>query len=133
MSDYTAAIWIGISVETSKNFDKGGPDTSLVTNDWLQEHIRLDILESIYPNLTHIMEGDTPSYFPLIRNSLGDPEHPEWGSCGADTVLSICPAIFLRIATPRIWPSVSTVRHTSAGSPAPGDGVRLTNSISRPA
>jgi hypothetical protein len=28
------------------------------------------------------MEGDTPSFFPLIQNGLGDPEHPEYGSWG---------------------------------------------------
>jgi hypothetical protein len=28
------------------------------------------------------MEGDTPAFFPLIQNGLGDPEHPEWGNWG---------------------------------------------------
>jgi hypothetical protein len=28
------------------------------------------------------MEGDTPSFFFLINNGLGNPEHPDWGSWG---------------------------------------------------
>ncbi|KAI1407153.1 DUF1593-domain-containing protein [Hypoxylon sp. FL1857] len=59
-----------------------GPDTSLVTNDWLERNIRIGQLGAHYPNFTYIMEGDTPSFLPLIRNGLGDAEHPEWGSWG---------------------------------------------------
>ncbi|KAI0008726.1 DUF1593-domain-containing protein [Xylariaceae sp. FL0662B] len=86
-SEYTQASWIGISGEVFRHFDKGGPDTSLVTNDWLQTHIRIGELGLHYPNYTFIMEGDTPSFFPLIPNGIGDPEHPEWGSWGGRFVL----------------------------------------------
>ena len=81
-SEYTVASWNGISGEAYRHFDKGGPDTSLVTNEWLQEHIRIGTLGQHYPDFDFIMEGDTPSFFPLIQNGLGDPEHPEWGSWG---------------------------------------------------
>ncbi|KAI1077397.1 DUF1593-domain-containing protein [Whalleya microplaca] len=86
-SEYTQASWNGISGEELRHFDKGGPDTSLVTNDWLQTHIRIGELGEHYPNYTYIMEGDTPSFFPLIPNGLGDPEHPEWGSWGGRFLL----------------------------------------------
>lgn len=81
-SEYTVASWNGISGEAFRHFDKGGPDTSLVTNEWLQEHVRIGTLGQHYPDFDFIMEGDTPSFFPLIQNGLGDPEHPEWGSWG---------------------------------------------------
>ncbi|KAK7986969.1 hypothetical protein PG988_001957 [Apiospora saccharicola] len=81
-SEYTQASWNGISGEAFRHFDQGGPDTSLVTNDWLERHVRVGDLGRHYPNFTFIMEGDTPSFFPLLNNGLGDPEHPEWGSWG---------------------------------------------------
>ncbi|KAK7983222.1 ribosomal protein L16- L13 family [Apiospora arundinis] len=86
-SEYTQASWNGISGEAYRHFDKGGPDTSLVTNDWLETHIRRPSgshsdLGAHYPKFEYIMEGDTPSFFPLLQNGLGDPEHPEWGSWG---------------------------------------------------
>ena len=81
-SNYHLSSWQGISGEVFRPFDKGGPDTSLVTNDWLQKHIRLGPLGAHYPNFSFIMEGDTPSFMPLIQNGLGHPDHPEWGSWG---------------------------------------------------
>lgn len=86
-SEYTQATWTGISGEAYRHFDKGGPDTSLVTNDWLQTHIRVGDLGAHYLNYSFIMEGDTPSFFPLIPNGLGDPEHPEWGNWGGRYLL----------------------------------------------
>jgi len=81
-NEYLQATWNGISGEEFRHFDQGGPDTSLVTNDWLQTHIRVGPLGAHYPNFTFIMEGDTPSFLPLINNGLQDPEHFEWGSWG---------------------------------------------------
>ncbi|KAF2791764.1 DUF1593-domain-containing protein [Melanomma pulvis-pyrius CBS 109.77] len=81
-SSYHLSSWQGISGEVFRNFDKGGPDTSLVTNDWLQLHIRVGPLGAHYPNFTFIMEGDTPSFMGLIQNGLAHPDHPEWGSWG---------------------------------------------------
>lgn len=83
MSDYARATWNGISGEIFRPADRGGPDSSLVTNDWLDEHIRsVGELGKHYPYYDFIMEGDTPTFFPLIKNGLGDPEHPEWGNWG---------------------------------------------------
>ena len=81
-SEYTLASWNGISGESFRHFDHGGPDSSLVTNEWLQQHIRVGTLGAHYPRFAFIMEGDTPSFLPLIQNGLGDTEHPEWGSWG---------------------------------------------------
>jgi hypothetical protein len=39
-SEYTSASWNGISGELMRHFDQGGPDTSIVTNEWLQTYIR---------------------------------------------------------------------------------------------
>lgn len=86
-NEYTQASWNGISGEAFRHFDAGGPDTSLVTNDWLERHVRVGPLGAHYPNFTFIMEGDTPSFFPLINNGLGDPAHPEWGSWGGRFLL----------------------------------------------
>ncbi|KAI1877767.1 hypothetical protein JX265_003775 [Neoarthrinium moseri] len=86
-SEYTQASWNGISGEAYRHFDVGGPNTSLVANEWLQEHIRIGDLGQHYPDYEFIMEGDTPSFFPLIPNGLGDPAHPEWGSWGGRYLL----------------------------------------------
>ncbi|KAF9691195.1 hypothetical protein EKO04_010810 [Ascochyta lentis] len=83
MSDYARATWNGISGEVYRPADRGGPDTSLVTNAWLSQHIRrVGSLGTHYPTYDYIMEGDTPSFLPLISNGLSDPEHPEYGSWG---------------------------------------------------
>ncbi|KAJ4299649.1 hypothetical protein N0V90_004895 [Kalmusia sp. IMI 367209] len=82
MNEYGRATWNGISGELFRFFDKGGPDSSLVTNEWLGEHIRVGELGKHYPRFDFIMEGDTPAFFPLIQNGLGNPEHPEWGNWG---------------------------------------------------
>ena len=83
MQDYARATWNGISGEIFRPADRGGPNSSLVTNEWLDEHIRnVGELGKHYPYYDFIMEGDTPSFFPLIKNGLGDPEHPEWGNWG---------------------------------------------------
>ncbi|RSL64463.1 hypothetical protein CEP51_013131 [Fusarium floridanum] len=81
-NEYTDAAWNGISGEEYRHFDQGGPDSSLVSNEWLQQHIRIGPLGSHYLNWSFIMEGDTPSFLPLIQNGLGHIEHPDWGSWG---------------------------------------------------
>ncbi|KAH7390058.1 hypothetical protein BKA64DRAFT_112133 [Cadophora sp. MPI-SDFR-AT-0126] len=87
-SEYTQATWTGISGESSRGFDAGGPNSTLVTNDWLQTHIRIGDLGHYYLVFQFIMEGDTPSFFPLIQNGLGVPDHPEWGSWGGRYTLA---------------------------------------------
>lgn len=84
-SRYQSATWTGISSEVHddpKAERMSGPDTRLVTNDWLDAHIRKGPLGTLYPHHIWIMEGDTPSFLNLIARGLADPEHPEWGGWG---------------------------------------------------
>jgi hypothetical protein len=80
-SRYASATWTGISGEKLNGFK--GPDTSLVTNEWLDEHIRkYGPMGALYPRFLYIMEGDTPSFLYMIPNGLGVPQHPSDGSWG---------------------------------------------------
>ncbi|KAF0327418.1 cellulose-binding protein [Colletotrichum asianum] len=81
-SEYTQPTWIGISGEEYRHFDVGGPNSAIVSNEWLQQHIRIGPLGAHYLNWSFIMEGDTPAFLPLVQNGLGDIGHPEWGSWG---------------------------------------------------
>ena len=79
---YHHATWSGISGD---NFHGRfvGADFSLVTNEWLDEHIRRKgPLGAEYPRWEYLMEGDTPSFLGLIDNGLNEPEHPDWGGWG---------------------------------------------------
>jgi len=64
-------------------FDKGGPDTSLVTNGWVHQTVQLGPLGSMYPNVSFTMEGDSPAIFFIMQNGLNAPEQPEWEAAGA--------------------------------------------------
>lgn len=80
---YGDATWPGISGEIYYSFDKGGPDTSLVTKDWLAEHIQIGPFgASTYITPAFIMEGDSSSMLFTVQNGLNDPEHPEYGGWG---------------------------------------------------
>jgi len=79
---YHAATWSGISGD---NFHGRfvGADFSIVDNPWLDTHVRAKgPLGAQYPHTEYLMEGDTPSFFFLIHNGLGNPERPDWGSWG---------------------------------------------------
>jgi hypothetical protein len=80
--DYAKATWAGISGE--KHYKFSGPDFSLVSNGWIDEHVQHGHgpLGELYPDTAYIMEGDTPSFLHLIPNGLNAPEHPEWGGWG---------------------------------------------------
>ena len=82
-SNYALSTWCGISGDKRYHFE-GPPDFHIVSNPWLDEHIRTNHgpLGALYPRTAYIMEGDTPSYLYLIPNGLGVPEHPEYGSWG---------------------------------------------------
>ena len=82
MTHYARATWSGISGE--KHYKFSGPDFSLVSNDWIDEHVQHGHgpLGELYPDIAYIMEGDTPSFLFLIPNGLNAPEHPEWGGWG---------------------------------------------------
>ncbi|KAF4547596.1 Hypothetical protein D9617_39g039310 [Elsinoe fawcettii] len=87
-SEYAIPTWIGISGEVLRPFDAGGPDTSIVTNEWLEDNIRVGELGAHYLNWSYIMEGDTPSFLGLLPNGLNAPEHPEWGGWGGRYILA---------------------------------------------
>jgi hypothetical protein len=79
---YHHATWSGISGD---NFHArcDGADSSLVTNEWLDQNIRRKgPLGAEYPRWEYLMEGDTPSFLNLINNGLNFPEHPNWGGWG---------------------------------------------------
>ncbi|RDW82948.1 hypothetical protein BP5796_04439 [Coleophoma crateriformis] len=80
---YGLAAWTGISGETYYNFDAGGPDTSLVTKEWIKENIQIGPYgKKAYPDHIFIPEGDTPTFLSLIQNGLTDPLQPSWGGWG---------------------------------------------------
>jgi Protein of unknown function (DUF1593). len=84
-SQYGSATWTGMSGEVHedpKAEHTGGPDTRLVTNSWIDAHIRKGALGALYPHHIWIMEGDTPSFLGFLPRGLSDPEHPEWGGWG---------------------------------------------------
>jgi len=78
-SEYGNAAWTGIS---SRPTAVEGADETLVSHEWLNDHIRKGPLGSLYPDWKYIMEGDTASFLYLIPNGLGVPGHPEYGSWG---------------------------------------------------
>jgi hypothetical protein len=80
--DYYHATWTGISGDVYyRNSD--GADTSLVTNEWLEQNIRSKgPLGKGYPRFMFIMEGDTPSFLGLIDNGLNAYRRPDWGGWG---------------------------------------------------
>ncbi|CAH0022334.1 unnamed protein product [Clonostachys rhizophaga] len=78
-NQYFSAGWLGI---TSDLGEHGGPDQSIVSNEWLRKHIQIGPLGKEYPDVEYGMEGDTPTFLYLIQNGLGVPEQPSWGSWG---------------------------------------------------
>ncbi|TWT78121.1 hypothetical protein Pla123a_09110 [Posidoniimonas polymericola] len=79
---YHHATWSGISGDRFHGRFTGA-DFGLVTNEWLEEHVRSKgPLGGEYPEWEFLMEGDTPSFLNLIDNGLADPEHPNWGGWG---------------------------------------------------
>ncbi|KIJ37928.1 hypothetical protein M422DRAFT_177321 [Sphaerobolus stellatus SS14] len=79
VDNYNASTWCAISYDV----DTGGPDASLVTNSWLDQHVRnVSPLEKVYPQIFYFMEGDTPSWMYLMQNGLNVAEHPNWGNWG---------------------------------------------------
>ncbi|KAI9731512.1 MAG: hypothetical protein M1834_004632 [Cirrosporium novae-zelandiae] len=81
-NQYGLALWTGISGEGHYGFDKGGPDTELVTNEWVKKNIQIGPLGSLYPDIMFIMEGDSPALLYTLQNGLNAPEHPSWGGWG---------------------------------------------------
>lgn len=81
-NQYGMAAWTGISGDRWYGFDKGGPDPSKISKEWIKEHIQIGPLGETYPDFIFIPEGDTATFLYLIQNGLGVPERPEFGSWG---------------------------------------------------
>ena len=80
--EYYSATWTGISGDVYYR-NGNGADTSLVTNEWLEQNIRAKgPLGKMYPKFMFIMEGDTPSYLGLIDNGLNAYRRPDFGGWG---------------------------------------------------
>ena len=80
--EYYYATWTGISGDVYYR-NCAGADTALVTNEWLEEHIRSrGPLGKLYPKFLFIMEGDTPSFLGLTNNGLNSYRNPGWGGWG---------------------------------------------------
>jgi hypothetical protein len=80
--EYYTATWTGISGDVYY-LNGEGADSSIVTNEWLDENIRSKgPLGAAYPQFAFIMEGDTPSFLGLIGNGLASDRNPSWGGWG---------------------------------------------------
>ncbi|TLS27377.1 hypothetical protein PpBr36_04040 [Pyricularia pennisetigena] len=79
---YGTAAWTGISGDAYYGFDRGGPDATKISKEWIRKNIQVGPLGSAYPDFMFIPEGDTPTFLYLIQNGLGVSEHPEYGSWG---------------------------------------------------
>jgi hypothetical protein len=64
-----------------------GADSELITNEWLEKHIRKGGLGQHYPLVEYIMEGDTPAFLHLVNNGLHSSESPAWGGWGGRYIL----------------------------------------------
>lgn len=82
LGGYHHGTWSGISGDDFHGRFSGA-DTNIVSNAWLDEHIRSKgPLGRQYPGVKYLMEGDTPTFLHLINNGLGNPGHPDWGGWG---------------------------------------------------
>ncbi|HEY3706677.1 MAG TPA: nucleoside hydrolase-like domain-containing protein [Terracidiphilus sp.] len=80
--NYYAATWTGISGDVYYRNGEGADNTT-VTNQWLDKNIRSKgSMGKVYPKFMFIMEGDTPSFLPLIDNGLNAYRRPDWGGWG---------------------------------------------------
>lgn len=43
------------------SYDQGGPNSSLVDQEYISTHFQIGPLGSHYPDIAYIMEGDSPS------------------------------------------------------------------------
>ena len=81
--DYWRSTWAGISGD--RHYHIGVMHRfEMVDNPWLEKHIIADHgpLGALYPKLSYIMEGDTPSWLGLIDNGLGWHVRPDYGGWG---------------------------------------------------
>lgn len=82
-NQYGLSTWVGVSGEKYNPFDLGGPDSSLVSKEWLKKNIQsVSPLGEAYPDYMFIMEGDTPSTLFVLPNGLNYPLNPAYGGWG---------------------------------------------------
>jgi hypothetical protein len=83
LKNHRKATWAGISGELWYKF-KGGPDSSLITNDWISHNIQKNHgpLGNVYPNTKYAMETDTQTFLWLIPNGLRSMQSPIFGGWG---------------------------------------------------
>jgi hypothetical protein len=76
--DYGSSTWIAITSSIK------GINNEKISNNWLADNIQQGhgTLGAEYPDVAYGMEGDTPSWLPLIPNGLNYPEYPQWGGWG---------------------------------------------------
>lgn len=89
-NQYGLATWAGISGEQRYNFDYGGPNSSLVSQEYISKHFQLGPLGAHYPDLgSNIMEANSPALLHTMMNGLngGPYDHPEWGGWGGRYIL----------------------------------------------
>lgn len=80
--EYGYATWTGIAGDVYYRNGMGA-DTSLITNEWLEENIRAKgSYGKLYPSYLFIMEGDTPAFLNLLNNGLESHRSPAWGGWG---------------------------------------------------
>lgn len=85
--EYPYATWTGISGDVFYRNCQGA-DPALVTNEWLDTHIRAKgPMGRAYPRFAYIMEGDTPSFLNLLDNGLNAYRNPAWGGWGGRYLL----------------------------------------------
>jgi hypothetical protein len=77
------ATWAGTSGEIMYKF-RGGPNSELITNKWLMEHVRTNHgpLGKAYPKTKYANETDSPSFYNLIPNGLRSSQNPTFGGWG---------------------------------------------------
>lgn len=102
------ATWIAIGGDRFHG-RFAGADFSLVSNEWLDKHVRQKgPLGAVYPRWKFMMEGDTPAFLNLLQLGLTNPEYPNWGGWGGRYEL-YTPKMekwFLEPETRPIWTNV---------------------------
>ena len=83
-NQYGMSTWTGISGDLLYEDARGGPDTSLVTQEYISRNFQIGPLGSLYPDIAYIMEGDSPTFMHTMMNGVngGPYDHPQWGGWG---------------------------------------------------
>jgi hypothetical protein len=86
---YGMAAWTGMSGEEFYGFDRGGPDSGIISKSWIKENVQRGPLGAAYmDSVNGIPEADTPTFLYLIQNGLGVSNSPSYGSWGGRYILT---------------------------------------------